>query len=80
MIPIEKVVQALNRAPTAPPAPAVVPVAAELQQAHETCRSLNTKGSYCPDNEICWMDGLPCSRYENPTAIPLPQAREVPNV
>jgi len=27
MIPIEKVVQALNRAPTAPPAPAVAPVA-----------------------------------------------------
>jgi hypothetical protein len=51
--------------------------AESLQLAHESCRSLGTKNGDCPDDEICWLDMLPCSHYENCATPPAPQAGEV---
>jgi hypothetical protein len=51
--------------------------AESLQLAHESCRSHGIKNGDCPDNEICWLDMLPCSHYENCATIPAPQAEEV---
>jgi hypothetical protein len=47
--------------------------AESLQLAHESCRSHGD----CPDSEICWLDMLPCSHYENCATPPAPQAGEV---
>jgi hypothetical protein len=67
-----------------PPAPAPGDVALagdqrsaeSLQLAHESCRLLGTKDGDCSDSEICWLDMLPCSHYENCATIPAPQAGE----
>jgi hypothetical protein len=51
--------------------------AESLQLDHESCRLLGTTTGNCPDSEICWLDNLPCSHYENCATIPAPQAWEV---
>jgi hypothetical protein len=51
--------------------------AESLQLAHESCRLFGTKNGDCPDSEICWLDMLPCSHYENCATSPAPQAGEV---
>jgi hypothetical protein len=51
--------------------------AESLQLAHESCRLFGTKNGYCSDSEICWLDMLPCSHYENCATGPAPQAGEV---
>jgi hypothetical protein len=51
--------------------------AESLQLAHESCRLFGTNNGDCPDSEICWLDMLPCSHYENCATIPAPQAGEV---
>lgn len=51
--------------------------AESLQLAHESCRLFGTKNGDCPDSEICWLDLLPCSHYENCATIPASQDEEV---
>ena len=68
----------------APPAPQPGDVALagdrrsaeSLQLAHESCRLFGTKNGDCPDSEICWLDLLPCSHYENCATIPASQSGE----
>jgi hypothetical protein len=51
--------------------------AESLQLAHDSCRLFGIKNGDCPDSEICWLDMLPCSHYENCATIPAPQAGDV---
>jgi hypothetical protein len=68
-----------------PPAPQAEDVALagdqrsaeSLRLAHESCRLFGIKNGDCSDSEICWLDTLPCSHYENCATIPEPQAGEV---
>ena len=52
-------------------------LAESLQLAHASCRLFGTNNGDCPDSEICWLDSLPCSHYENCDTIPAPQDGEV---